>query len=137
MTFIKKGVVIPLGSPGEADDSGIFNPSIIRVNDKFYCYYTGYDGSYYRIMLAVSEDGVNFIKKGVVIPLGGAGEADDLLVYLPSVMQINDKFYCYYDGHDGSNARIILAVSEDGVNFIKKGVVIPLGGAGEVDDVNT
>jgi len=135
VNFVKKGVVIPLGNAGEADNFYV-HPTVIKANDKIYCYYTGINGGLWRIMLAVSKDGMNFIKKGVVIPLGNAGEADDIYVYIPSIIRVNDKYYCYYAGYDGSNWRIMLAVSKDGMNFIKKGVVIPLGNAGEADDIH-
>jgi len=134
MTFIKKGVVIPLGSAGEIDDKETHTMSIIRKNNKFYSYYQAYCGAKHRIALAVSEDGMNFVKKGVVIPLGSAGEIDDVYTASPSVIEKNDKIYCYYSGSDGTKYRKALAISKDGMNFVKKGVIIPLGAPGEIDD---
>ena len=139
--FVKKGVVIPIGGAGEIDDvyTAVYGISVIERNGKIYCYYGAHDGGNARVALAVSEDGMNFIKKGVVIPIGGAGEIDDVYtaVYGIGVIERNGKIYCYYGAHDGGNARVALAVSEDGMNFIKKGVVIPIGGAGEIDDAHT
>lgn len=58
-----------------------------------------------------------FVKKGVVIPLGGAGEIDDVgsATYGIGVIERNDKIYCYYGAYDSLNARVALAVSEDGM----------------------
>jgi len=134
--FVKKGIVIGLGGAGEVDDTHVYGPSCIVRNGHVWCYYTGFDGYDYRIALAVSSDGMNFIKKGVVIPLGGGGEVDDIHVYHPSCITRNGHVWCYFSSHDGASRRIALAVSKDGMNFVKKGVVIPLGGSGEVDDTH-
>ena len=61
---------------------------------------------------------MNFIKKGVVLPLGAAGEADDVHAIGPSVIYKDGFFYLFYAGHDGANYRICLALSKDGVNFV-------------------
>ena len=141
MTFVKKGVVVPLGGAGEIDDvcTAYFGISVIERNGKIWCYYGAYDGGNARVALAISEDGVNFVKKGVVVPLGGAGEIDDVHTagYGISVIERNGKIWCYYGAHDDGSRRVALAISEDGVTFVKKGVVVPLGGAGEIDDVFT
>jgi len=132
----KKGVVLPLGAAGESDDVHTYQPAVIYKDGFFYLFYSGYEGANYRICLALSKDGVNFIKKGVVLPLGAAGEADDIHTYQPAVIYKDGFFYLFYGGFDGANYRICLALSKDGVNFIKKGVVLPLGAAGEADDVH-
>lgn len=142
MNFIKKGVVVPIGAGGEFDDSSLYGSTSIKHNDKIYIYYEAWNvaNATYYIGLAISEDGVNFVKKGVVITLGGAGEFDHHYVFLPSVLKHNDKFYLYYTGKDtaAGNYRIGLAISNDGMNFVKKGVVIPLGGGGgDFDDLHT
>ena len=141
MTFVKKGVVVPLGGAGEIDDVSTagYGIGVIERNGKIWCYYGAHDGGNGRVALAISEDGVNFVKKGVVVPLGGAGEIDDVSTagYGIGVIERNGKIWCYYGAHDGGNGRVALAISEDGVNFVKKGVVVPLGGAGEIDDTYT
>ena len=60
---------------------------------------------------------MNFVKKGVVIPLGGAGEIDDVgsAIHGIGVIERNDKIYCYYGTYDSLNVRVALAVSEDGM----------------------
>ena len=110
--FVKKGVVIDKGGAGEVDDDHPNYAVVIKSNNKIYCYYTAYDGSEDRIALAISEDGVNFVKKGVVIPLGGAGEIDTTHSYAAGMMRHNDKIYGYYTAND---ERVALAISEDGM----------------------
>ena len=78
---------------------------------------------------------MTFTKKGVVIDLGAGGAVDDVYVFSPSVIYRNGLFWLYYGGYDGTNARMCLAISSDGLTFTKKGVVIDLGAGGAADDV--
>ena len=133
----KKGVVLPLGASGESDDDYTFLPSVLYKDGFFWLYYVGYDGTYARVCLALSKDGINFTKKGVVLPLGASGESDDDYTFLPSVLYKDGFFWLYYVGYDGTYARVCLALSKDGINFTKKGVVLPLGASGESDDAHT
>ena len=57
----KKGVVLPLGAAGEADDAHVWSPAVIYKDDSFYLFYAGDDGAHHRICLALSKDGVNFV----------------------------------------------------------------------------
>ncbi len=114
----KRGVVLPLGVSGESDDIHAYHPAILYKDGFFWLYYTGYDGSNYRVCLALSKDGVNFTKKGVVLPLGASGESDDIHTYTPAILYKDGFFWLYYTGDDGSNYRVCLALSKDGINFV-------------------
>ena len=37
MTFVKKGIVVPLGSAGQVDDVNVSQPNVTVFNDKIYC----------------------------------------------------------------------------------------------------
>jgi len=137
MSFVKHGVVVPLGASGDFDDVHVYLFAVVERDGRTWLYYSGYDGANYRVGLAVSEDGVHFVKHGVVIPLGASGDFDDVHVYIPAVLERDGRTWLYYAGHDGANARVGLAVSEDGIHFVKHGVVIPLGADGDFDDVHT
>jgi len=134
--FVKKGVVIDKGGAGEIDSTHVSSPATVVINNKIYVFYSAHSGTTVRIALAISEDGMNFVKKGIVIDKGGAGEVDSSYAYNPAVVVINNKIYVFYATHDGSNQRIALAISEDGMNFVKKGIVIDKGGAGEIDSTH-
>jgi predicted GH43/DUF377 family glycosyl hydrolase len=134
VNFVKKGIIIPIGAGGTFDDVSAFNCSAIVFNDKIHLYYCGYDGINYRQSLAISEDGVNFIKKGIVLPEGAGGTIDDQHTLGGVPLLINNKIYLYYLAHDHNEYKGALAISDDGVNFVKKGIVLPVGAAGEIDD---
>lgn len=113
----KKGVVIPLGASGESDDANSVSSGLLHKDGYFWCYYSGYDGANWRICLAISKDGISFVKKGVVIPLGASGESDDTYTFDPSIIYKDGYFWCYYSGYDASSHRACLAVSKDGISF--------------------
>ena len=115
MTFIKKGVVVPIGASGDFDDEHVYYSSVLYRSGRFFLYYSGHDGSNIRLGLAISKDGVTFVKKGVVVPLGASGDFDDVGVYNPSVLYRSGRFFLYYGGYDGSNYRLGLAISKDGL----------------------
>lgn len=141
----KKGVVIPIGASGEWDDSyysslSYLQPSIgvIYADGYVRAYYSAYDGSTYRVGVAVSRDGVNFTRKGVISVAGSSGQIDDAYILDQSIIYKDGYYWAYYSAFaDTSNARISLAVSKDGINFVKKGVVLPLGSSGDLDDYKT
>ena len=57
---------------------------------------------------------MSFVKHGVVIPLGGSGDFDDVHIYAPAVVVRDGRTWLYYAGNDGAKVRVGLAVSEDG-----------------------
>ena len=114
MSFVKHGVVIPLGASGDFDDVQAYDPSALERDGRVWLYYTGDDGAKVRVGLAVSEDGVHFVKHGVVIPLGASGDFDDVYTYSPAVVVRDGRTWLYYSGYDGARFRVGLAVSEDG-----------------------
>ena len=57
MSFVKHGVVIPLGASGDFDDVQIYYPAVLERGGRTWMYYSGHAGANVRIGLAVSEDG--------------------------------------------------------------------------------
>jgi predicted GH43/DUF377 family glycosyl hydrolase len=133
LTFTKKGTVLPLGSGSDPDKTGIYGGHILYDNGLWRFYYSGYFAPTLRVCLAMSTDGLTWTKKGTVIDLGSGGDPDTSHAAFPHVIKTVDGFRCYYGGYDGSNWRICLAVSTDGLTWTKKGVVIDLGGVGDPD----
>ena len=134
--FVKKGVVLDTGGVGEVDSDSIDKVSVVYFNNKFYAFYTACDGSVCRVALAISKDGMNFVKKGIVLDLGNVGEIDDNFIYYCDAKVINNRIYLYYMALSSIDSfwRIALAISKDGMNFTKKGVVLNVGNVGEIDD---
>jgi len=117
---IEPGVRIEYGGP--YDDPRAIGANIFKLDDgRLRMYYSGYDGSHYRILSAVSEDGLAWTKEdGVRVDVGGP---DDILHASGShVMQVPDgRYFMFYFGSSRDWSGCILsAVSSDGLTWEKE-----------------
>jgi|GEM_PF-1423967 len=55
----------------------------------------------------------------IVLDVGGTGDWDDADVFSPYVIKDGDEYMMWYSGNDGTNNRIGLATSSDGINWNK------------------
>jgi len=139
-SMARKGVIFPVGASGAWDDTSTSCgcPCVLYHGNHVYLYYSGTtEGTYFRTGLAISKDGVNFVKKGAVVVFGAAGQIDTREIRDPSVIYKDNHFWMYYRAKTdsgGYNYGLALAISKDGVNFVKKGIVLPLGASGATDD---
>ncbi|REE00151.1 family 43 glycosylhydrolase [Marinoscillum furvescens] len=75
---------------------------IIKVNGKYYVYYTRMDspvrsGYWGTIWYATSEDeGYTWQEQGMALGLGEAGAFDSHSVFTPNILVYNGKYYLYY-----------------------------------------
>jgi PKD repeat protein/predicted GH43/DUF377 family glycosyl hydrolase len=124
--WVKKGVVVDVGAPGEPDDVSASTASIIYDNGTYKVWYSAYDGSTWTVMYAESSDGLSFTKYGVVMEPGQPGDMDDDWARDPNVLKNDQGFYeMWYTGQKKNvyGWRILYATSADGVNWQKHGVV--------------
>lgn len=76
-----------------------------------------------RIHYAESPDGTTWTKRGVVLDCGASNHVND-----PSVVRAGSLWFMYYtDAAVGIEDRIHVAVSEDGLSWVKRGLVIGAG----------
>lgn len=119
------------GEFGEWDSQGVRDPMAINDGTEFKLYYTGYDGSTYRIGLATSMDGLTWtrVPNNPVLSIGQPGEWDSMGIRHPFVFYDGDYYFMYYSGYAGIGAygpgySIGLAISTDGYNWEKQGIVL-------------
>jgi sucrose-6-phosphate hydrolase SacC (GH32 family) len=121
----KRGVVLENGSANHVND-----PSVLRVEAKWFMFYTVAErGTEDAIALAVSADGLQWEKRGVVFAPGAKGTWDSRLVGRPSVLHENGQFRMWYDGQPTNEDRaavrlegaraVGLATSPDGVRWTR------------------
>lgn len=67
------------------DTNGAQIPFVVRDGDRWRMYYTGVEGTTYRVLHAESADGVTFTGHRVVLPEGSAGTWDSESAYSPFV----------------------------------------------------
>jgi beta-1,2-mannobiose phosphorylase / 1,2-beta-oligomannan phosphorylase len=82
-----------------------------------------------RLGYAVSEDGIHFrarpeplLEPSIAVDAKGCED--------PRMTVLDDTFYVAYTAFDGQNARVMLAVSGDGVQWTKRGPLFPKWSAG-------
>jgi predicted GH43/DUF377 family glycosyl hydrolase len=97
--------------PGDWD-KWCYYPSVIKDEDVFKMWYTGFDYNYIAIGYATSTDGITWTKYGP--PLLGLGG------YAASVLKDNDLYKMWYIG---CNDVICYAESNDGIQWILYGSV--------------
>lgn len=117
------------------DSIDVLNPSVVKYSDKYYNYYSGYDGSIWRTGVAVSDDGISWTKakNNPALDLSKKGWDSDYIAANGSAIVHNNKIYYYYHGVDRNTgkASIGLAISDDGLEFKKyDGPVITAGNKG-------
>ncbi len=129
----KQGLVLDRGASGEYDDTHVIGPSVIFQDDEYKMWYAGHDGSRYRILYANSSDAINWVKYGLVLSIGSAGDPDDYHATYPSVIFQDNEYKMWYSGYDGAIWRILYANSTDGITWVKHGISLDLGSIGDDD----
>src|SRR5437660_8472750 len=129
--FQKAGVVLPHGSPGEADSVYARAPFVLRDDDGTYkMWYSGYDGSVNRMLYASSPDGIRWTKHGVILDVG-VPPYNWNSVGGQSVLKIQSVYHMWFSAGYWSGgpfvywAQISHAVSMDGLYWNVTGVVLP------------
>ncbi len=96
--------VLDLGPAGAWDDATVYYPSVVRSDGAYRMWYTGFDGSRYRIGAATSSDGVAWTRDPVVpvITPGAPGSWDGQATLAASVVAQADSFRMWFTGYDAA-----------------------------------
>jgi predicted GH43/DUF377 family glycosyl hydrolase len=105
--------------PSPWDSVQIGAPSVIYDGIMYHMWYSGSDGTNWRIGYATSPNGISWTKSGSnpVMILGSTGDWDDEYVLDPTVIFDGIRFHMWYAGYDGTISRIGYATSLDGVSW--------------------
>lgn len=143
-----KEPVISSGPIGFFDEHGVFPASVLRVGDKVYMYYIGWNKGwrtplfYSSIGLAISEDEGKTFQKYSPAPIMGRSQFDPCLVTSPNVFKENGLYRMTYvsgvkweetPGGLISYYHIKYAESEDGISWSRTGKVAIDFGEGETN----
>ena len=134
LSWQKHGVVVPYGSLGEEDFGGACHATVVFEVDEYKMWYSGNNGTSYRILLANSSDGLNWVKHGPALDLGSENEMDDAGLHSPTVIKDGGEYRMWYSGTHDSLNNIMYANSTDGLNWSKHGRVLGNSEYGEFDD---
>lgn len=145
------GALISAGSGGQWDDVHVKDPSLVWDGAQFVCYYSGFDGSAYRIGRATCATLTgSWTKYGSnpVLDLGGGGAFDEDGLSFPAVLYEPadtgaewKMWYCGFpNGATAGNPQgqlVGYATSSDGLSWTKHGAVLAAGGSGAFDEWGT
>jgi hypothetical protein len=119
-------MVVDKNQEGIYDINRSYAPCVVKESDTSYkMWYGCYDDISYRILYAISTDGINWTNHQLVINIGAEGVYDTIHVNMPCVIKESDTSYkMWYTGHDGINHRILYAISTDGINWTGHQMVV-------------
>ncbi len=117
--WVRFGVVLDRGEKGSYDDKNIESPIVLKNTDGTYTmWYRGMNKTddVGRIMRAVSVDGINWTKTGVVMVPTERYEGDKID---PMTVMYEDGIYKMWYGGDSGGGCACYATSADGINWIR------------------
>ncbi len=95
------------------------DPSILKIGNKYELYFAvSKNESSYKILKAVSDDGINFVDPPTEV-LSPGTFWDNYAVSSPNVFYENSKYYLLFSGWNGSEWKLGLAISENGTEWKK------------------
>jgi len=115
----RSGIVLNLGWRGDFDDKNIESPLVVQqAAGNYVMFYRGqsYADKLGRVMRAVSSDGVNWKKTGVVMTPSTAYEGDKID---PMAVMNEDGVFKMWYGGTAYGGCANYATSEDGVNWTR------------------
>jgi predicted GH43/DUF377 family glycosyl hydrolase len=117
----------------EADAVGATHPCLVVTSERWWLFYSGYDGSENgrraSILAAVSDSGASWDRLGPVLE----PDRDEIAVLEPWVVMSQRRFSLFYVSDDGRRTSIQMATSADGLSWDRRGTTLP----GSGDDVDT
>ncbi|HEY3239559.1 MAG TPA: hypothetical protein VGL92_08350 [Acidimicrobiia bacterium] len=125
MEWKREGDVLPPAAAGEPDSVRAWEPWAVEQEDRtLRLWYSGHDRTTARILEAVQRPGEPWLRLGVAINPGLAGDSDRYGVECPSVIEVSDGYLMAYSGFDGECSRLHLAASADGHRWTSRGLIM-------------
>lgn len=109
--------VLPRGPAGSWDAVDTLNPSVVRHHNKYFNFYSGFDGKTWHTGLALSTDGIHWERQGRILSPDPATWEGDYIAANGHALHIGNDFFYWYQA--GIPPRIGLARSPDGRQWSK------------------
>lgn len=106
--------ILSPGEPGSYDSKHLVDPACVMWGSKYYLYYSAIGDGPDSLGLAISDDGLNFVKEKEPVMVGRA----------PEVIKLNDSLFMFYSMENPKGGyEFHLATSKDGKKFSEEGPV--------------
>ena len=104
---------------GAWDSQHVSPGAVVKENGIYKMYYCGFSDTYnnWNVGYATSADGINWEKYPQPILYGTNGWEYQIVV--SAVVKLNDQYLMYYTGRNYPYYSVGLAISNDGINWIK------------------
>jgi predicted GH43/DUF377 family glycosyl hydrolase len=132
--------VLALGPPGSCDGATISSNTVLKIGDRWYCWYTGISQFPYlaSVCLATSRDGVRWEKypHNPVLGYNPYVQTDAFMVATPQVLYEEGVFKMWYNskgfgtGTSPGDYHIGYAESLDGIHWERSPILPVLGPSG-------
>jgi len=103
----------------EYECKGVEDPRIVKINSTFYLIYTAYDGVTARIAVAISQNGIDFTKKGIISPQLTYRKVLNLISENNN-LQLKDKYIMYGEEYIQNAGENMILWDKDGILFPQK-----------------
>jgi predicted GH43/DUF377 family glycosyl hydrolase len=125
--LVREGQALSPGVSGEADSLRALRPWVLEEDGTLRMWYSGNDGTTWRILEAIQPGGGTWERVGVAIDAGFAGDSDNYGVESPCVVKTPGGYLMIYAGFDGDVARLHMATSPDGRQWVAQGTIMQRG----------
>ncbi|MGD8778593.1 MAG: hypothetical protein PVH88_06475 [Ignavibacteria bacterium] len=100
--------ILDLGADDSWDDLHVFAPNVILDGENYKMWYTGNDGTSYRIGYTASSDGINWstYSGNPILDLGTDGSWNDIGILTPTVLYNGISYKMWFAGIDGTKYSI-------------------------------
>ena len=118
-------MVVDKNQEGTHDTAHVDSPSVIKDGSTYKMWYSGSDGTNYRILYTISSDGINWIAPQMVLNYNTQGVYDTSDVKAPCVIKEFDTSYkMWYSANDDVCWKILYAISIDGITWTDHQMVL-------------
>lgn len=114
MEWVREGVCLPPAGSGHPDGLRTWRPWVLEEQGRLRMWYSGHDGTTWRILEALQGPDGAWVRRGVVVEPGLAGDTDDFGVHDPCVVRTPGGYLMAYAGSDGQVTRLHMASSLEG-----------------------
>jgi len=122
-----------VGDGGGLDSGEIYKCSVIKDGGIYKMWYSGYNGSNWRINYCTSTDGVTWAGHQLVVANNSEGTYDTNHAYTPWVIKDGSTYKMWYLGSSGTTNSIIYCTSTDGITWANFQDVLHEGDEGVYD----
>jgi predicted GH43/DUF377 family glycosyl hydrolase len=125
----------PVLRAGDWDSHDVLNPSVVRRENLYYNFYSGFDGRTWHTGLATSTDGIAWQKQGRVLSPDAKTWEGDYIAANGTALVVNGEFFYWYQAGPKDSPAIAVARSGDGRSWARQnGAVVGHGPRGSWDE---